>query len=136
MEKITIEAFVNAPIEKVWKYWTEPEHVKQWNNASPDWHTPKAENDLRVGGKFVYHMAAKDGSFAFDFGGTYNEVKTNELITYTMDDHRHVINKFSADEDGVEIVTTFDAEQENSLDMQRQGWQSILDNFKKYTENN
>jgi uncharacterized protein YndB with AHSA1/START domain len=132
--KITIEASVNAPVEKVWKLWNDPQDVVQWNTASPDWHTPKAVNDLRPGGKFEYHMAAKDGSFAFDFAGVYDEVKTNELIAYTMGDDRKVAVKFTPKEGKTLVVTVFEAESENSIEMQQGGWQAILDNFKKYAE--
>lgn len=132
--KITIEASVNAPVEKVWKMWNDPQDVVQWNTASPDWHTPKAVNDLRVGGKFEYHMAAKDGSFAFDFAGIYDEVKTNELIAYTMGDERKVEVRFTSKEEKTLVVTVFEAESENSIEMQQGGWQAILDNFKKYAE--
>ena len=81
---ITVENTVKAPIQKVWQFWTKPEHITQWNNASPDWHTPFAENDLRIGGKFLSRMEARDGSFGFDFGGVYDDIKTNELIAYTI----------------------------------------------------
>lgn len=134
--QITIETIVNAPIEKVWNCWTEPNHIMQWNNASDDWHTPSASNDLRVGGGFTYQMAAKDGSFSFDFGGVYDIVKTHEKIAYTMADGRKAKVEFTAEGDSVKIVETFDAENENPIDMQRAGWQAILDNFKNYTENN
>src|SRR5947207_8159342 len=93
---ITIESTIKAPVEKVWKLWTSPEHITKWNNASDDWHTPRAENDLRVGGKFLSRMEAKDGSFGFDFGGEYDEVKTNKRITYTMGDGRKVEVTFTA----------------------------------------
>ncbi len=132
--KITIEASVNAPVEKVWKMWNDPQDVVQWNTASPDWHTPKAVNDLRVGGKFEYHMAAKDGSFAFDFGGIYDEVKINELIAYTLGDDRKVQVRFTPKEGKTLVVTVFEAESENPIEMQQGGWQAILDNFKKYAE--
>src|SRR5579871_4425121 len=132
--KITIGNTVNAPVEKVWKFWTEPEHIKQWNSASPDWHTPSAENDLRVGGKFLSRMEAKDGSFGFDFGGIYDEVNTHELIEYTMGDGRKVMISFLVVGDKTRVVETFEAETTNSLEMQKGGWQSILDNFKKYVE--
>lgn len=133
---ITVEATINAPVEKVWNYWTEPKHITQWNNASDDWHTPHAENDLRVGGKFVSRMEAKDGSAGFDFGGVYNEVKKHKLISYTMDDGRKASVKFSGDGNETTVTETFEAESMNSIEMQKSGWQSILDNFKKYTENN
>lgn len=134
-EKITIQTTVQAPVEKVWAYWTEPNHITKWNAASDDWHTPFAENDLRIGGKFLSRMEAKDGSFGFDFGGTYDEVKANEVIAYSMEDGRTVIITFKANGDKTEIVETFDADSENPVDMQRQGWQAILDRFKSYVEN-
>jgi uncharacterized protein YndB with AHSA1/START domain len=133
---ITIQNTVNAPVEKVWKLWSGPEHITKWNNASPDWHTPRAENDLRVGGRFVSRMEARDGSMGFDFGGVYNEVRTNELIEYTMDDGRNVSVKFTPNGNQTKIVSTFEAETMNSEEMQRNGWQAILDNFKKYAEAN
>ena len=131
---ITVEATVNAPVEKVWECWGNPQHITQWCNASDDWHAPRAENDLRTGGKFSTRMEAKDGSFGFDFGGQYDEVKTNELITYTMDDGRKVKINFTALSDTTEVVESFEAEDENPVEIQRGGWQSILDNFKNYTE--
>lgn len=134
--KLTVEAIVNAPVEKVWKYWTEPEHIKRWNTASDDWHTPVSENDLRIGGKFLSRMEAKDGSFGFDFGGTYSEVKLYEVISYTIGDGRKVKITFISEKNKTKIIETFDAEKENSADMQKQGWQAILDNFKKYAEEN
>ncbi len=131
---ITIETTINAPIDTVWECWTNPEHVKTWNNASPDWHTPKAENDLREGGSFTYRMEAKDGSFGFDFGGKYTTVVHHKQIDYTMDDGRTVSTSFDEHAGHTHITETFDPETENSIDMQRQGWQSILDNFKKHVE--
>ena len=132
--KITVETTVNAPVEKVWKSWNEPQHIKNWCAASEDWHAPKAENDLRTGGTFSTRMEAKDGSFGFDFGGVYDNLKKNELIEYTMGDGRKVKVIFSPSGDQTKIVETFDAEATNSVEMQRGGWQAILDNFKKYTE--
>lgn len=132
--KITVETTVNAPVEKVWKYWTEPEHIKRWNNASDDWHTPVSENDLRVGGKFLTRMEAKDGSFGFDFSGTYDEVKLYEVISYTIGDGRKVKITFIDEGKKTRIIETFDPEKDNPIDMQQQGWQAILDNFKKYIE--
>lgn len=131
---ITIKTTVNAPVEKVWKYWTEPEYIKKWNSASEDWHTPLAENDLRVGGKFLSRMEAKDGSFGFDFGGIYDEVELCEVIAYTLDDGRKVKINFIGREKVTEITETFEAENENSIEMQQSGWQAILDSFKKYAE--
>ena len=131
---ITVETSVNAPVEKVWQYWTKPEHITQWNNASDDWHTPRAENDLRVGGNFVSRMEAKDGSFGFDFGGVYDAITTNEYIEYTLGDGRKVKITFTADGNKTKVSESFEAENTNSIEMQQGGWQAILDNFKKYTE--
>lgn len=133
---ITVTSTVNAPIEKVWGYFTQPQHITQWNNASDDWHCPKAENDLRIGGKFSSTMAAKDGSFSFDFWGVYDDVLENELIMYTMGDGRTAKITFASNGDITEVVTDFEAEQENSVELQQGGWQMILNNFKKYTESN
>jgi uncharacterized protein YndB with AHSA1/START domain len=133
---ITVQTIVNAPVEKVWSYFTQPEHVKNWNNASDDWHTPRAENDLQVGGNFVYRMEAKDGSFGFDFGGTYDAVKENEYLEYTIGDGRKVKISFIPQGTSTKVVENFEAETTNSVELQRTGWQSILDNFKKYTEAN
>lgn len=134
--KITVEATVNAPVEKVWKYWNEPEHIKQWAFASDDWHAPKSANDLRKDGKFLTTMAAKDGSFSFDFGGTYTNVELHKAIDYTMDDGRTVSISFSGSGKETKIVETFEAESENSTEMQKGGWQAILNNFSKYVESN
>jgi uncharacterized protein YndB with AHSA1/START domain len=133
---ITVESTVKAPVEKVWNFWTLPEHITKWNNASEDWHTPHAENDLRVGGKFASRMEAKDGSFGFDFGGVYDEVKPLELIEYTIGDGRKVKVTFLSKGNETKITETFEAEGQNPIEMQRGGWQSILDNFKKYVETN
>jgi len=133
---ITVETVVEAPIEKVWKTWTSPEDIIKWNNASDDWHTPKATNDLRVGGKFVATMAAKDGSASFDFEGAYTNIQKHKLIEYTMADGRKVKITFSEQGNETKVVETFDPENTNPVEMQRGGWQSILDNFKKYTEAN
>lgn len=131
---ITVETIVNAPVEKVWQTWTLPEHITKWTNASDDWHAPRAENDLKTGGKFLTRMEAKDGSVGFDFGGTYDEVSHHAHIAYTMSDGRRVTVDFSPAGNGTKVVERFDAETENSVEMQKSGWQSILDNFKKYTE--
>ena len=133
---ITVENTINAPVEKVWAYWSAPEHITKWNNASEDWHSPRAENDLRTGGKFSTRMEATDGSMGFDFGGTYDEVKTNEVIAYTMSDGRKVVVNFTKVGDQTKVIETFDAEETNPIEMQRGGWQAILDNFKKYVEAN
>lgn len=131
---LTVECTVNAPVSTVWEYWTNPVHIIQWCTASPDWHTPRAENDLRVGGRFVTRMEAKDGSTGFDFGGTYDAVKANEYIEYTMDDDRKAKINFIAEGSFVRVVESFEAENANPLEMQQFGWQAILDNFKKHTE--
>ena len=135
-EVITIEALVNAPVEKVWKNWNEPVHIMQWNTASPDWHCPRAENDLRVGGKLTARMEAKDGSMGFDFGGTYDKVDEYKYIEYTLGDGRKVKIAFTTIGGATKVVESFDAEGTHSIEMQRYGWQAILDNFKNYTENN
>jgi uncharacterized protein YndB with AHSA1/START domain len=131
---ITVKATVQAPIEKVWVCWTEPQHITKWNQASADWHTPYAENDLRVGGKFKSTMAARDGSFSFDFEGVYSRVEKHKAIDYSIADGRKVAIIFSGNEKETNITTTFEAERVNSIEMQRGGWQAILDSFKRYTE--
>jgi uncharacterized protein YndB with AHSA1/START domain len=133
---ITVETTVNAPVAKVWEYWTTPKHIIKWNAASDDWHTTFAENDLRVGGNFLSRMEAKDGSLGFDFGGVYDKITENDFIKYTMGDGRKVEITFSGDENETTVVETFEAEDTNSIEMQRGGWQTIMDNFKKYTETN
>ena len=133
-KSITVQTTVESPVEKVWNSWTKPEHITQWNNASDDWHTPKASNDLRVGGKFSATMAARDGSASFDFEGIYSNVKPNQRIEYAMSDGRTVKVEFEASGNKTRVTETFDAENENPVEMQRGGWQAILDNFKKYTE--
>ncbi len=135
-KSITVETTVNAPVEKVWAYWSEPKHITQWCQASDDWHAPNAENDLRTGGKFSTTMAAKDGSMSFDFGGQYTHVVPNNFIGYDMADGRKVAITFSPEGDQTRISETFDPENMNPVEMQRGGWQAILDNFKKYTEEN
>ncbi|HLG04376.1 MAG TPA: SRPBCC family protein [Bacteroidia bacterium] len=134
--QVTVQTVINAPIGKVWKCWTTPEHIMKWNNASDDWHTPSAENDLRTGGKFSARMEAKDGSVGFDFRGVYDRVVTNENIDYTMGDGRKVNITFSTKDNETTVIETFDAENQNSIEMQRNGWQAIIDNFKKYVEAN
>lgn len=131
---ITVEATVNAPVLKVWNFWTSPEHIIHWNNASDDWHTTRAENDFRTGGSFLSRMEAKDGSFGFDFAGAYNEIKALELIIYTLFDGRKVRINFETAGNATTIIESFEAENENSTELQKHGWQSILDNFKRYVE--
>ena len=132
---ITVENTINAPVKKVWEYWTMPEHIVHWNNASDDWHTPYAKNDLQVGGKFTARMEAKDGSFGFDFEGKYDAITPQEYIEYTIADGRKVKIFFTAEDSSTKVKEIFEAENQNSVEMQRAGWQSILDNFKKYVEN-
>jgi uncharacterized protein YndB with AHSA1/START domain len=131
---ITVENTVNAPVEKVWECWTKPEHITKWNNASDDWHTPWAKVDFREGGNFVARMEAKDGSFGFDFGGVYDVIRENEYIEYTMGDGRKVKINFTAKGNTTKVVESFEAEETNSVELQKVGWQAIMDNFKKYTE--
>jgi len=131
---ITVAATVNAPVEKVWQYWTAPQHITQWNNASNDWHTPKATNDLRKDGTFNYRMEAKDNSFGFDFEGRYTDIKTNELIEYVISDGRKVQILFEALNDETHITETFEAEEVHPVELQQDGWQAIINNFKRYTE--
>jgi len=131
---VTVETNIQAPVEKVWRLWTDPEHIILWNNASEDWHTTRAENDLREGGRFFSRMEAKDGSLGFDFTGKYNMVRQNVLLDYTMDDGREVRVSFVSNGNLTTVKETFEAEQENSIEMQRTGWQSILTNFKEYVE--
>ncbi|MBL7817871.1 MAG: SRPBCC family protein [Saprospiraceae bacterium] len=133
-QSLTVEATVNAPIAHVWKCWTTPEDIMNWCFASPDWHCPAATNDLTVGGSFTSRMAAKDGSFAFDFGGVYDVVDLHKTIGYTMADGRKVKIEFTDNGDTTYVSETFDAENENPLEMQQGGWQAILNNFKVYTE--
>lgn len=131
---ITVENTINAPVEKVWEYWNGPEHITKWASASDDWHTTRAENDLRTGGNFLSRMEAKDGSFGFDFGGIYDDVQPHKYIAYTMGDGRKVQISFSVQGNETKVSETFEAEDTNPIEMQRGGWQAILDNFKKYTE--
>ena len=131
---ITIQVTVKAPVELVWKCWTLPEDIVKWNFASPDWHTTHAENDLRVGGKFSSRMEAKDGSVGFDFWGTYTHIITHRQIDYTMGDDRIAKITFKATDSETEVIETFEAEGTNPVEMQRNGWQAILNNFKKHVE--
>ena len=134
-ETVTVEVIIDAPLEKVWKCWTEPKHVIHWNFASADWESPYGENDLKIGGKFNYRMQAKDGSFGFDFVGKYTNIKELELIEYVLDDNRHVKIFFTKTPHGIKVREIFEIEKINPQAMQQKGWQAILDNFKKYTEN-
>ena len=136
VKPITVEATINAPVEKVWKYWTAPEHITKWCSASEDWHAPYAENDVRTGGKFKTRMEAKDGSMGFDFEGVYSIVEPNNVMQYEMGDGRRVKVVFSDLAGTTKVTETFEAENTNPIEMQRGGWQAILDNFRKYTEEN
>ena len=132
--KITIEASVRAPIEAVWKAWTTPDDIVRWNAASDDWHTTRADVDLRVGGRFSSRMEAKDGSMGFDFEGTYTEVVAHQRIVYAMADGREVVVEFLPEGGAVRVRETFDTEESNPVEMQRSGWQAILDRFARHVE--
>lgn len=134
--KITITATVNADIKKVWDYYTQPKHITQWNFADPSWQCPSASNDMQVGGKYSARMEAKDGSFGFDFEATYDEIVEGESFTYTIPDGRQVSVSFNATGNRTEVIVAFDAENQNPVEMQKNGWQAILNSFKSYTEAN
>ncbi len=131
--KITVETQVNAPIAKVWSAYTTPSDIKQWNAASDDWHTTQSTVDLRVGGVFSSRMEAKDGSFGFDFAGTYTKIVPQELLEFSFGDRAASV-EFAPGANGVKVCVQFDAETQNSVEQQKQGWQAILDNFAKYVE--
>lgn len=135
-KKITVETLVPFPAEKVWQLWTQPEHIKKWNFASPDWHSPQAENDLREGGKFKFRMEARDGSAGFDFEGKYVEIEPHKKIKYLIDDGREVEIIFKTIDNATYIEESFDPDQENPVEMQKKGWQQILENFREYAERN
>ena len=132
--QITVLTIINAPVEKVWESFTHPEHIIEWNFATPEWHCPKAEIDLKPGGKFNYRMEAKDGSFGFDFGGTYDEVRQNEKLLYHLDDDRKVEVTFFENNGKTTVTESFDPDKQHPAEMQQQGWQAILENLKKYVE--
>jgi len=132
--RVTVEAVIHAPMEKVWEYWTMPEHIVKWAFASDEWEAPHAENDVRAGGRFKTVMAARDKSSSFDFAGAYTTVRMYRLLEYTLDDGRKVKVEFAELPSAVKITETFEAEEVNSVEMQRAGWQAILDNFKKSAE--
>lgn len=134
--KITITTLISSPVAKAWEYYTDPKHIVKWNQASADWHSTKSENDLKVGGRFTTRMEAKDGSAGFDFSGEYTDIKLHQLIKYIMDDQRVVEVVFAPEADNTRVTVTFDAENENSLELQQQGWQAILDSFRDYTQLN
>jgi uncharacterized protein YndB with AHSA1/START domain len=131
--KITVETVVKAPVAEVWRAYTTPDDIKQWNTASDDWHTTKSAVDLRVGGTFTSRMEAKDGSFGFDFAGTYTRIVPNELIEYSFGDRAGVV-EFVTTASGVTVRVTFDAESEHPVEQQRQGWQAILNNFARHVQ--
>ncbi len=131
--KLTVQIIVSADLKKTWDSYTLPEHIVHWNFASDDWHCPKATNDFRIGGKYIARMEAKDGSFGFDFETTYTEITEGKHFSYEFGG-RHATIKFEEIEAGTSVIVTFDPETENPLELQKNGWQSILDNFKKYTE--
>lgn len=136
MSKLKVTAEINQPIDKVWNAFNNPEHITKWNFAHESWECPSAKNDLTVGGKLEVRMQAKDGSFGFDFIGIYDAIKENQLVHYHLEDGREVEITFEElSDDKTRITESFDAENENPLEMQRQGWQAILDNFKSYCEN-
>ncbi|MBX2974232.1 MAG: SRPBCC family protein [Flavobacteriales bacterium] len=132
--RITVSTLVNKPVAHVWNCWTGPAHIMQWNAASDDWHCPKASNDLRTGGKFSSTMAARDGSFSFDFEGVYDDVQMHKRLAYTMSDGRTCEILFTQEAGGTRVTESFDAETMNSVEMQQAGWQAILDRFKAYAE--
>lgn len=131
---ITVTALINASPRDAWEYWTKPEHIVQWNTASADWHTSHASVDLKQGGRFLSRMEAKDGSIGFDFEGTFTKVVHGELIEYVLEDNRKVSVRFANQEGAVIVTETFDTETENPVELQRDGWQAILNNFKTYAE--
>lgn len=135
-KSITVQADIKSDIDKVWSYWTELQHITRWAFASDDWEATFAENDLKVGGKFTTRMSAKDKSAGFDFNGVYTDIKEHELIEYGMEDGRKVSIKFLQIPDGIRVIETFDMEHENSEELQRTGWQAIMNNFKTYVEKN
>jgi uncharacterized protein YndB with AHSA1/START domain len=135
-KNITIDCVVKSSVQNVWNVYTEPRHIVNWNFASDDWHCPRVENDMKVGGKYLARMEAKDGSFGFDFQAVYDKVVLQQKLSYILEDGRKVTTLFEPLNDAVKVTTTFEAENQNPLDMQKAGWQSILNNFKKYTERN
>lgn len=134
LSKITIEATISKDIQTTWEKYTQPEHITQWNFASDDWCCPSAQNDLKVGGTYVARMEAKDGSFGFDFKVTYTEVIPLQKLHYVMEDGRNAEITFTAQRGNTVVIIEFDPETENPVEMQQQGWQAILTNFKKHVE--
>ncbi len=134
MELITVESTIEAPIDMVWDFWTKPEHVMHWNFASNDWHCPNANSDFNVGGEFHYIMAAKDGSVEFDFCGTFTKIIDKTFIEIFLEDGRELNIQFESEGNTTKIIETFEPEEVNSIELQKQGWQAILNNFKLYVE--
>ena len=130
-----VSATINADTKKVWDFYTQPKHITKWNFADPSWHCPTATNDMNVGGRYVARMEAKDGSFGFDFDAVYTEINEGENFTYEFGGRLAKVD-FKETEGQTEVIVIFDPEAENSIELQRNGWQAILDNFKKYTESN
>lgn len=133
-KNISVKTTIDAPVDQVWKCWTTPEDIVQWNNASDDWYTPKADNDLTEGGEFVFKMEARDGRFSFDFSGTYEKIEEHKLLKYGLIDGRKVSVTFEENDDQTKVTETFEPESENTVETQKEGWQAILDSFKKYVE--
>lgn len=136
MSAITIKTIVRRDVGDVWRMWTTPADIQHWNHASEDWSCPYAENDLRVGGKFLFRMSANDGSTSFDFVGTYTDIQEHALIAYALEDGRKIHIVFESIDNTTKITEQFDPESENPLEMQRDGWQAILNNFKNHAERN
>jgi uncharacterized protein YndB with AHSA1/START domain len=134
-QKITIKASIFANKQKVWGYYTQPEHITNWNFADPSWHCPTASNDMKVGGRYIARMEARDGSFGFDFDAVYTEINLSDNFTYEFGG-RHARIEFHDLNGQTEVTISFDPETENPIELQRDGWQAILNNFKKYTETN
>lgn len=132
-EKIRVQATINAEKDKVWNYYTNPEHITQWNFADPSWHCPRAENDMTVGGRYCARMEARDGSFGFDFEAIYTDILDGQQFTYGFGDREATVSFRTVDQ-ATEVTVVFDPETENPIEMQKNGWQAILNNFKKYTE--
>jgi uncharacterized protein YndB with AHSA1/START domain len=135
MEKITVEATIDADKSKVWDYYTNPKHIVNWNFADPSWHCPSAENDMKIGGRYCARMEARDGSFGFDFEAFYTEIIDRKEFSYEFGGRSATV-KFNDLGDQTEVIVTFDPESENPIEMQKGGWQSILNNFKNYVETN
>lgn len=135
LEKITVSATISAPKQKVWNYYSQPEHIIKWNFADPSWHCPSASNDMKVGGKYIARMEAKDGSFGFDFEAFYTAINQYNNFTYEFGERTAKI-EFAELNGDTQVTISFDPETEHSIELQKTGWQAILDNFKKYTETN